>query len=546
MAKQSAGAVQWLHSGEPHAAKNPEQSQDVQPSNFLSNNFHWILGSASSSRRAFFEKFFGSTAFHAADIDEKAIRDPSPEILTQKLARTKAEKIIRDLTTDKDNNHKASRLFSQIEEGGVEIGATRPTALLTLDQVVRFRNEIREKPRDLAEARKFLESYKQYPDDWIECVNGFCVSVFIDVPGCSSSPSSSQKDETEADQKFLHEQQQNSTLLFRSRAHGYRWTSLHSSDISRVRRLPLSDEKINSLLALTDAKTLQPLILQSAGGFLLEEICRGGLGTDIEFSTLDEQYFGDPTLGIRGLPVRAIENLVRGFFSTTPVGTKITHVLFDMDGLLLNTEDIYKQATIQLCREKYNKEYTHRIREKMIGRRALPAAEIAVRELGLEDVLSPEQFIKERGELMDEKMKEADFLPGAKELLYRLQRFKIPLALATSSSRPLMMIKTTKVRAVFDEIFGSNIICGDELDGKGKPEPEIFQKALKMISRPGEEVSPANVLVFEDAPTGVDAALAAGMKVCMVPDVELSVGLRGKATMELRSLEHLDIEQLVT
>lgn len=52
----------------------------------------------------------------------------------------------------------------------------------------------------------------------------------------------------------------------------------------------------------------------------------------------------------------------------------------------------------------------------------------------------------------------------------------------------------------------------------GKPHPEIFQIAASKWSPPPR---PANVLVFEDAPTGVQAAIAAGMHVVMVPDIRL-------------------------
>lgn len=83
------------------------------------------------------------------------------------------------------------------------------------------------------------------------------------------------------------------------------------------------------------------------------------------------------------------------------------------------------------------------------------------------------------------------------------------------------------------------------MEGKGKPEPEIFQRALKMISREGETIDPRCVLVFEDAPSGVAAAHAAGMRACMVPDVHLSPHLRGKAEIELESLAHFDVEQFV-
>lgn len=79
--------------------------------------------------------------------------------------------------------------------------------------------------------------------------------------------------------------------------------------------------------------------------------------------------------------------------------------------------------------------------------------------------------------------------------------------------------------------------------GKGKPDPEIFQKAAAAFEQPPE--SPAAVLVFEDAPSGVQAGVAAGMATIMVPDPNLSKdllpGLGAAAVLD--SLEQFDPQQ---
>eukprot|EP00955_Chlamydomonas_euryale_P092626 364726-Chlamydomonas_euryale.AAC.1 len=77
---------------------------------------------------------------------------------------------------------------------------------------------------------------------------------------------------------------------------------------------------------------------------------------------------------------------------------------------------------------------------------------------------------------------------------------------------------------------------------QGKPAPDIFLVALDQLKQATgrAELEPAKTLVFEDAPSGVDAGLAAGMKVVMVPDPNLDKKLCGKADEDLASLADFD------
>ena len=114
----------------------------------------WILGSSSKWRRELFVEHFQSNIFAVADIDEKGIRHPKAEIMTQMIARAKAEEIVRKEKTK---------------------GLLEDNLLVCCDQVIRFQGEIREKPETRDECRQFLRSYQQHPNEFIECINGICV-----------------------------------------------------------------------------------------------------------------------------------------------------------------------------------------------------------------------------------------------------------------------------------------------------------------------------------------------------------------------------------
>jgi len=215
------------------------------------------------------------------------------------------------------------------------------------------------------------------------------------------------------------------------------------------------------------------------------------------------------------------------------VQKKVTHCIFDMDGLLLNTESFYTIVQRDLVK-KYGKEHTWELKSKMMGMKALDACRYLVATLDIGDQVTPEEFLVLRETALDAMFPTAQLLPGAEKLLRHLYHSKIPFCLATSSHRRHYELKTTNHKPVF-ELFNHRI-TGD-LVSVGKPAPDIFLKAAETFDPPA---SPADCLVFEDAPAGVASAVAAGMPVVMVPDPGLGKELTKEATIVLSSLLEFD------
>merc|ERR1712139_137014 len=128
---------------------------------------------------------------------------------------------------------------------------------------------------------------------------------------------------------------------------------------------------------------------------------------------------------------------------------------------------------------------------------ALEAAKILVDDLDLGGVLTPEAFVKEREELLDELFARSALLPGVERLVRHLHHHGIPMAVATSSHRRHFDLKTTLHR----ELFGlmHHIVTGDQVK-KSEPDPEIFNVAAGLFD--GQAPESIRVLVFEDAPNG--------------------------------------------
>ena len=210
--------------------------------------------------------------------------------------------------------------------------------------------------------------------------------------------------------------------------------------------------------------------------------------------------------------------------------SKISHVLFDMDGLLLDTERLYTVAQQQIL-DRFNIKFTWEVKSKMMGRKALDAANIMIDIYKLQDHITAEEFLKERESILDQLFPNCDLLPGVEKLILHLHERKIPMAVATSSHIRNFRLKTeTKHKELF-QLF-AHVITGDQVQNS-KPCPDIFQIAAKQFD---QQIDPQTVLVFEDAPLGVEAALAANMNVVLVSE-SVEPGTV-KCHQHLRSMEN--------
>eukprot|EP00158_Paraphelidium_tribonemae_P002820 Partr_v1_DN25698_c0_g1_i1_m4903 putative Halo-acid dehalogenase-like hydrolase len=209
----------------------------------------------------------------------------------------------------------------------------------------------------------------------------------------------------------------------------------------------------------------------------------------------------------------------------------ITHCIFDMDGLLLDTERIYSLVTETIVAE-WGKTYPWELKSKMMGQREMEAAHLLVTSLDLP--ITPEEYLIRRNRMQNELFASARPLPGVERLIRHLHAHKIPIAVATSSHRAGFELKTSENKDLF-KLFNTVVTGDDPAVVRGKPHPDIFQEAAKRL----KAENPGTCLVFEDAPAGVRAGKSASMKVCWVPDAQLDrQGL--EADLILESLEHFD------
>jgi len=209
----------------------------------------------------------------------------------------------------------------------------------------------------------------------------------------------------------------------------------------------------------------------------------------------------------------------------------VTHVLYDMDGLLLDTEPFYTEVT-QAIVGRYGRTFDWTVKSRMIGKKAADSARILVDALQLP--ISPEDYLQERESLLAALFPLAQPMPGARRLTDHLARHRVPQVVASSSHRREFELKITQHREWF--ACFQCVVLGDDPEVKrGKPAPDIFLAAADRIG-----AAPSQCLVIEDAPSGVEAARAAGMPVVAVPNPAMSVDAFREASQVLSSLELFD------
>jgi pseudouridine-5'-monophosphatase len=211
----------------------------------------------------------------------------------------------------------------------------------------------------------------------------------------------------------------------------------------------------------------------------------------------------------------------------------ITHIIYDNDGLLLDTEPFYTTAH-EIMAARYDKVFDWTVKSKMIGLRAEDSANVLIKSLELP--MSVSEYLEARKHILARLFPQAEPLPGAVRLTTHLHQTGIHQAVATSSDRYNFELKITRHQEWF-QIFEC-IVTGDDPEIKrGKPHPDIFLVTAERL-----KAFPSQCLVFEDSPAGIDAALAAGMYTVAVPDPHMEDKAFPNAHQIIRDLNDVDLE----
>lgn len=213
----------------------------------------------------------------------------------------------------------------------------------------------------------------------------------------------------------------------------------------------------------------------------------------------------------------------------------IKGAIFDMDGLLVNTEPLWQNAEIKIFNDlgvPMDVEKCHSV----MGLRIDEVVKYWYSKYPWEEKYPEEVILDIKDEVEGQIRNGIAPLPGAKELLEYFQKKGFMLGLASSSAHQIIraVLEVTGIGDCF------SVICSAENEIYGKPHPAIFLSALKEM-----KLKPDEALVFEDSFNGAIAAKAARLKTVLVPaDHEYQDERFAFVDMKLKSLTEFDEEKL--
>lgn len=212
---------------------------------------------------------------------------------------------------------------------------------------------------------------------------------------------------------------------------------------------------------------------------------------------------------------------------------KISAVIFDLDGVIVSTDEYHYQAWKQGS-DQENIYFNREINERLRGVSRMESLDIILSRSEKSYSENEKQLLALRKneiycELLN-NLSPNNILPGVLNLLLSLKARDIKVAIGSSSKNTPFILRQIGLFSNFDAIADGNSIKNS------KPHPEVFLLAAEKLG-----VAPEECAVIEDAQAGIDAAKAAGMKAVGIGSASTCLN----ADLTLKDLTNLDIDQLL-
>lgn len=211
----------------------------------------------------------------------------------------------------------------------------------------------------------------------------------------------------------------------------------------------------------------------------------------------------------------------------------IEAVIFDLDGVIVSTDEYHYQAWKKLADEE-GIYFDRHINERLRGVSRLESLDIIMEKANKKYTEEEKKILAERKndyyrEWLN-KLTPEDILPGVLEKLEELKKAGIRLGIGSSSKNTPVILEKIGLSGFFDAVSDGNQIK------KSKPDPEVFLLAASKMNVPAEKC-----LVVEDADAGIEAAINAGMK-CLAVGAASS---NKKAQLRAGSLQEISVQQML-
>ncbi len=187
----------------------------------------------------------------------------------------------------------------------------------------------------------------------------------------------------------------------------------------------------------------------------------------------------------------------------------IRGMIFDLDGVLVDTAKFHYLAWKRLADEWFHMDFTEADNEQFKGVNRVACMKILCQMAGV--TLPEAEF--ERGMALKNgwyvdmvgTMTPDDVLPGARAYVEGVRAAGVRCAIGSASKNCGLVLERTGIGGLFDAVSDGTVVT------RAKPDPEVFVKAAEMLG-----IAPADCVVFEDAQAGIEAAKAGGMRCCAI------------------------------
>ncbi|MBU0535992.1 MAG: HAD family phosphatase [Nanoarchaeota archaeon] len=209
-------------------------------------------------------------------------------------------------------------------------------------------------------------------------------------------------------------------------------------------------------------------------------------------------------------------------------------IIFDAEGVIIDTESLWDREGETFLGRRGIAYDRDQIKHHLTGRSVVESTAVLKDMFGLKG--SSEDLAKERIEIMKILLKtELKFIPGFIDFHETVSK-KFKVCVATAMDKELLEIADRNLDLF--GLFGGNIFSVADVNGVGKPEPDLF---LHAASSMGSE--PGKCIVIEDSPTGIEASKRAGMK-CIGITTTYKAEKLGDASIVVRSFDEIDLEKI--
>lgn len=234
---------------------------------------------------------------------------------------------------------------------------------------------------------------------------------------------------------------------------------------------------------------------------------------------------------------------------------KFKACLFDLDGLLLDSETVSRVSYSDVLINTFNKQegLTWDVQINMQGLSGVKSAQLVIDAYGLAGEITADQLYILTSKKQEALWPTVSVLPGVQKLIEYLHMKHIPICVCTSSTEEKLKLKIENHKELFN-LFDGNIITGDNptIAGKGKPLPFIWWLGVELLNKKyAIDLKPEECLIFEDAIPGFISGKRASGYIIWVPhknvmnlvseqEEEKLMGKNKEHGIMLKSLEDFD------